>query len=67
MFSSSSLVKLIVFKKKKTKKNITHTEEQSTKSAIRQPYYPAAQDWLPTEAKQGWAWSVPGWETSWEN
>ncbi len=22
---------------------------------------------LPTEAKQGWAWSVPGWETSWEN
>ncbi len=25
------------------------------------------QDWLPTEAKQGWAWSVPGWETSWEN
>ncbi len=21
----------------------------------------------PTEAKQGWAWSVPGWETSWEN
>ncbi len=49
MFSSSSLVKLIVFKKKQ-KKNITHTEEQSTKSAIRQPYYPAAQDWLPTEA-----------------
>ncbi len=32
-----------------------------------QPYHPAAQDWLPTEAKQGWAWSVPGWETSWEN
>ncbi len=32
----------------------------------RQPYHPAAQDWLPTEAKQGWAWSVPGWETSWE-
>ncbi len=29
-----------------------------------QPYHPAAQDWLPTEAKQGWAWSVPGWETS---
>ncbi len=23
------------------------------------------QPWLPTEAKQGWAWSVPGWETSW--
>ncbi len=21
------------------------------------------QDWLPTEAKQGWAWSVPGWKT----
>ncbi len=32
-----------------------------------QPYHPAAQDWLPTEAKQGWVWSVPGWETSWEN
>ncbi len=32
-----------------------------------QPYHPAAQDRLPTEAKQGWAWSVPGWETSWEN
>ncbi len=32
-----------------------------------QPYHPVAQDWLPTEAKQGWAWSVPGWETSWEN
>ncbi len=28
-----------------------------------QPYHPAAQDWLPTEAKQGWAWPVPGWET----
>jgi len=23
------------------------------------------QDWLPTEAKQDWTWSVPGWETSW--
>ncbi len=21
----------------------------------RQPYHPAAQDWLPTEANQGWA------------
>ncbi len=31
--------------------------------AFQQPYHPAAQDWLPTEAKQGWAWSVPGWET----
>ncbi len=30
-------------------------------------YHSAAQDRLPTEAKQGWAWSVPGWETSWEN
>ncbi len=29
-----------------------------------QPYHPAAQDRLPTEAKQGWAWSVSGWETS---
>ncbi len=28
-----------------------------------QSYHPAAQDWLPTEAKQGWAWSLPGWET----
>ncbi len=27
----------------------------------RQPYHLAAQDWLPTEAKQGWSWSVPGW------
>ncbi len=33
----------------------------------RQPYDPAAQDRSPTEAKQGWVWSVPGWETSWEN
>ncbi len=32
-----------------------------------QPYHPVAQDWLPTEAKYGWAWSVPEWETSWEN
>ncbi len=36
-------------------------------SVGQQSYHPAAQDWLPTEAKQGWAWSVPGWETSWEN
>jgi len=27
---------------------------------------PCTQDWLPTEAKQGWAWLVPGWETFWE-
>ncbi len=32
-----------------------------------QTYHPAAQDRLPTEAKQGWAWSVPRWETSSEN
>ncbi len=32
-----------------------------------QQYHPAAQDWLTTETKQGWALSVPGWETSWEN
>ncbi len=32
-----------------------------------QPYHPVAQDWLPTEAKQGWAWSVSEWETSCEN
>ncbi len=32
-----------------------------------QLYQPAAQDQFPTEAKQGWAWSVPGWETSGEN
>ncbi len=30
-----------------------------------QPYHPAAQDWLPTEAKRGWAgqyldWRPPG-------
>ncbi len=31
--------------------------------ACQQPYHPAAQDWLPTESKQGWVWSVPGWET----
>jgi len=31
-----------------------------------QPYHPVAPDWLPTEAKQGWAWSILGWETSWE-
>ncbi len=30
-----------------------------------QPYHPTAQDRLPTEAKQGWAWSVPEWETYW--
>ncbi len=29
-----------------------------------QPYHPADQDRLPTEAKQGRAQSVPGWETS---
>ncbi len=33
----------------------------------KQPYHPVAQDRFPTEAKQGRAWSVPGWETSWEN
>jgi len=31
-----------------------------------QSYHPVAQDWLPTEAKQGWAWLVPGLETFWE-
>ncbi len=37
MFSSSSLVKLIVFEKQKTgktNKNITHTEEKSTEATI---------------------------------
>ncbi len=34
---------------------------------IQQPYHLVAQDWLPTEAKQGWAFSVLGLETSWEN
>ncbi len=29
-------------------------------------FYSAATQ-SPTEAKQGWAWSVPGWKTSWEN
>ncbi len=32
-----------------------------------QAFHPVAQDWSLTEAKQGWAWSVPGWVTSWEN
>ncbi len=43
-----------------------HLDQIWTKNILgwRQPYQPAAQDWLPTEAKQGWAWSVPGWETS---
>ncbi len=36
-------------------------------SVGQQSYHPAAQDWLPTEAKLGWAWSLPVWETSWEN
>jgi len=31
---------------------------------LQQPYHPVAQDWLPTEAEQGWAWLVPGWETT---
>jgi len=35
-------------------------------SLCQQPYHPVVQDWLPTEAKQGWAWLVPGWETFWE-
>ncbi len=42
-------------------------KDVSAVSACQQPYHPAAQDRSPTEAKQGWAWSVPGWETSWEN
>ncbi len=37
------------------------------KAEIKQPYHPVAQDRFPTEAKQGWAWSVPGWETFLEN
>ncbi len=36
-------------------------------SLNQQPYHPVAQDWSPTEAKQGWAWLIPGWETSEEN
>ncbi len=35
--------------------------------SCQQPYHPTAQDQLPTEAKQGWNWSVPGWETPGEN
>ncbi len=31
-------------------KNIEYSKNKN-----RQPYHPAAQDWLPTEAKQGWA------------
>ncbi len=34
---------------------------------IASSYHSAALTWSPTEAKQGWTWSVPGWETSWEN
>ena len=26
-------------------------------------YHPAYHCWLASEAKQGWSWSVPGWET----
>ncbi len=48
---------------------IENPDSSTTKPCCcnQQPYHPATQDWLPTEAKQGWAWSVPGWETSWEN
>jgi len=31
---------------------------------LQQSYHPVAQDWLPTEAEQGWGWLVPGWETT---
>ncbi len=47
-------------------KNITIIHQTTPVHQYQQPYQPAAQDWLPTEAKQGWAWSVPGWETSWK-
>ncbi len=30
-------------------------KDVSAASACQQPYHPAAQDWLPTEAKQRWA------------
>ncbi len=43
------------------------TNQSSSWIALYQPYHPTAQERLPTEAKQGWAKSVPGWETSWEN
>jgi len=33
------------------------------KTNITAVFHPVAPDWLPTEAKQGWAWSVPGRET----
>jgi len=36
-------------------------------TSSQQTYHPVGQDWLPTEAKQGWAWLVPGWETFWES
>ncbi len=42
------------------------TKQPYQHSAFQQPYHHAAQDRLPTEAKQGWAWSEPGWETSWK-
>jgi len=30
-------------------------------------HHPVAQDWLPTEAKQAWAWSLYGWSNGWTN
>ncbi len=48
-------------------RNFPAKQTQPHQGDSRQPYHPEAQDRLPTEAKQGWAWSVPGWETSWEN
>ncbi len=46
---------------------ICSNEETNQSSSWIALYHPTAQDRLPTESKQGWAWSVPGWETCWEN
>ncbi len=50
-----------------TNKFLHAHQNSSMHMHIQQPYHPVAQDWLPNEAKQSWACSVPGWETFWEN
>ncbi len=41
--------------------SLYHTVYTAQHKSLPQLYHPAAQDRLPTEAKRGWAWSVPGW------
>ena len=31
---------------------------------FQQHYHPAYHCWLASEAKQGWSWSVPGWDAA---